>query len=187
MAANASESRLVAVRYARALFDLATEQKALDAVEKDLRAVLALFAEGDTLTRFVSNPTLSRADAGKGVDAILTKLGVSNITTQFFKVLAGNRRLDISRFVIESFLKLLADSRNEVAAHVTSAKPLSSQQLDEISGALAKGLGKKVTLTTDVDAALLGGVIIKAGSTMIDHSVKGRLDKLATTLKASAA
>lgn len=183
MATDEYSSSSVAGRYAAALFDLANEHGSLAAVEKDLKAFRALLDESADLRRMVGSPVISADAQGKALTAILERVGVSGLTSNFLRLIARNRRLFAIDPMISTFLALCARQRGEVAADVTTAHPLNESQLQALSDQLRIALGKDVTITAKVDPAILGGLIVKVGSRMIDSSIRTKLNNLKVSMK----
>ena len=183
MAGHTSEVSGVAGRYANALFELASESNALADVERDLDAFAALIAESSDLKRLVRSPVFSAADQARAVEAILVRAGIGGLVANAVKVTAANRRLFIVPGLIAAFKKLAADKRGEVAAEVTSAEPLSDTHVADLKAALKASLGKDVALATAVDPSLIGGLIVKVGSRMIDGSLRTKLNSLKLVMK----
>lgn len=173
----------VAERYATALFDLALESGAIDAVDADLSRVSALLSESDDLVRLVRSPVFAAEDQLRAVSAILDKVGIGGLVGNFVKVAANNRRLFAVPGMIAGFRQLLAKHRGEVTAEVTSAEALSDAQVAALKEALKAQIGKDVTLSSNVDPALIGGLIVKVGSRMIDTSVRSKLNSLKIAMK----
>ena len=165
----------VAGRYASALFDLAKEENKIAEVEKDLSTFQALLAESDDLGRLVRSPVISSDDQSRAIDAVLVKAGVATLTGNFFKLIAKNRRLFAAADIARAFKALAARDRGEVSAEVASAHVLSDEQVTELKATLKASVGKDVTLSTKVDPSLLGGLVVKIGSRMIDSSLKTKL------------
>jgi F-type H+-transporting ATPase subunit delta len=170
-------------RYATALFDLAVDAKALDSVNGDLAKLGAALAESADLKALTTSPRIKREDAAKAVQAVAHTLGLSALTSNFLGVLAQNRRLGTLGGVIGDFQKLLAAHRAEQAAEVTSAHALNAEQITALKAKLKAGLGTDVTLITKVDPSILGGLIVKVGSKLIDSSLKTKLDGLSLAMK----
>jgi F-type H+-transporting ATPase subunit delta len=173
----------VAERYATALFDLAVEQNALKLVETDLDAISALINESADLKRLIASPVFAADDQARALWAILTRAGIGGLAGNIARVMAANRRLFVLPGTIAAFKRLAAKQRGEIAAEVTSAEPLSDRQVADLRAALKASLGKDVTLNQRVDAALIGGLIVKVGSRMIDDSVKTKLNSLRIAMK----
>jgi F-type H+-transporting ATPase subunit delta len=173
----------VAGRYASALLETANEQGQLAAIEADIDTVQGALAESDDLRRMVRSPVFSAEDQAKALDALLGRIGVNPLTLNFFKVLARNRRLFAAEDIIRAFKALAAEARGEVQAEVTSAVALNDSQLDALKEQLKNSVGKDVQLEATVDPSLLGGLIVKIGSRMIDSSLKTKLATLNTRMK----
>ncbi|HWI28202.1 MAG TPA: F0F1 ATP synthase subunit delta [Stellaceae bacterium] len=183
MAAEAKGVSGLAERYAAALFDLADERKALDAVAGDLQGLRAMLRDSADLRRVIRSPVLSRDEQGKGIAALADKAQISPLTRNFLGLLAQNRRLFALPDMIESFLHRLAERRGEVTAHVVSAQDLSPQQRDAVNEQLRKAVGRKVAVDIEVDPSLLGGLVVKVGSRMVDASLKSKLHRLQLAMK----
>lgn len=173
----------VAERYASALFDLAREGAAIDAVEAELVGVSGLIDESTDFRRLIASPVFSAEEQERAVAAIADKAGIKGLTGNFLRLVARNRRLFALPGAITAFRAMAAAERGEVAAEVTSARPLSDEQVAALKGALKDKLGKDVTLSTLVNPALLGGLVVKVGSRMIDTSLRTRLMTVKTHLK----
>lgn len=173
----------LAGRYATALFDLASEQKALDAVANDLKTLRQMMTDSADLTRLIASPVIGREDQAKAMTALAEHAGFNTLTRNVIGVLAMNRRLFALSDVIGSFLALLSESRNEIAADVTSAAPLSEQQVSAVAEALRQAMGRNVTVNTKVDQRLLGGLVVRVGSRMVDSSLRTKLQKLQLAMK----
>ncbi|MGC6485473.1 MAG: F0F1 ATP synthase subunit delta [Candidatus Puniceispirillales bacterium] len=171
-------------RYANALYQLAEEKGRVDAVAVDLRAILDLIEESEDFSRFISSPAISRDDQKKAVSAILEKAGADDLVQQFIGVVAENGRLFAVKAIIDQFLTDLAARRGEVSAEVISATSIDSDLQDEVKKAVAKVAGSdKVSLSMRVDPSLIGGLIVRVGSRMIDSSIKSKLNRLEMTMK----
>lgn len=170
-------------RYATALFALARDEKKIDAVEASLNALRGALDESADLRALTTSPVLSRAEAEKGVAAIAGPLGLDDITTRFLGVLAQNRRLNQLGLVIRDFRTLAARHRGEATAEVTSAHPLGAKQVTELKKQLKSRLGRDVAVELTVDPAILGGLVVRIGSQMIDSSIRTRLNSLAHAMK----
>ena len=173
----------MAGRYAAALFELAKEERQLPQVEADLAAFRAMLDASADLRRLVRSPVISAEDQAKAMGAILGRAGCSPLTANFFKLIARNRRLFAAADMIRNFRALLARERGEVSADVASAHPLSPTQLNALKDALRVQLGKDVRVNTRVDPNLLGGLVVKVGSKMIDSSLRTKLDNLKVAMK----
>ena len=173
----------LAGRYATALFELARDGKQIATVEKSLETLKAALGESADLTRLTQSPLLSRADGGKGIAAAAASLGLDDLTRNFLGVLASNRRLAELPAMMRAFAALAAADRGEVTAQVTSAHPLGDDQVAALKAQLKRRIGRDVALDVDVDPALLGGLVVRIGSQMIDSSIRTRLNSLAHAMK----
>lgn len=176
----------VAYRYASALFDLARESEALDRVEADVAAVRALVEESADLRRLMASPVFSAAEQIRALDALLQKAEITGLVANFIKLAARNRRLFAVPDMLKVFGQLLAAHRGETVAVVTSAEPLSPSHLDALREALAAKAGGSIKLETHVDPSLIGGLVVRLGSQMIDTSVRTRLQSLKHAMKEAA-
>ncbi|HEY5081911.1 MAG TPA: F0F1 ATP synthase subunit delta [Bauldia sp.] len=183
MAGSSVHSSVVAERYANALFELASEENALGAVEKDLDRFTGLMAESADFTRLVKSPVFSSDEQLRAVTGILERDEIGGLVASLVKVAAANRRLFVVPDMIAAFKRLAAKQRGEVAAEVTSAERLTDGQTADLKAALKASLGKDVTLTAHVDPALIGGLIVKVGSRMIDGSLRTKLNSLKLAMK----
>ncbi len=174
----------MAGRYATALFDLALEQKALDAVRQDLDRFDALIAESPDLARLVRSPVFGAEEQLKALSAILDKAGIKGIAANFLRVITTNRRLFAVRDMIRGFRALLARHRGEVTAQVTVAEQLSEKNRDALKSALKSVTGgKDIDLAVDVEPGIIGGLIVKIGSRMIDSSLRTKLNAIKFAMK----
>lgn len=171
-------------RYARALFDLAIEGKALAAVEASLATLTEALAESADLKALISSPQVGRAAAGAAIAAVAQALGIDGLTKNFLGVLAANRRLALLPAVIRDFAALNAARKGEVTATVTAAHKLTAAQHEALAAKLKAGIGCEVVLNVNIDPSILGGLVVRVGSRMIDSSLKTRLDMLGQALKA---
>ncbi len=173
----------IARPYAAALFDLAKSEGSIDAVEAGLNDLQKLASESEDFRRFLRSPVIA-ADAKAGVaDTILAKAQANATVANFVKVVARNGRLFALPAIIKAFQGLTAAERGEVSADVTSAAPLSSAQLKSLADTLKGKIGKTVTLTEHVDPSLIGGLVVKVGSRMIDSSLKTKLTAMKIAMK----
>jgi len=170
-------------RYATALFELARDARAIPAVESSLNTVRDAIAQSADFKALTTSPLISRSDAGKGVAAAAGALKLDDTTTRFLGVLAQNRRLAELPAIIRAFRGLAASYRGETTAEVTSAHPLDAKQVDALKQQLRTRIGRDVTVDLSVDPSLLGGLVVKIGSQMIDSSIKTRLNSLAHAMK----
>lgn len=186
----ASETSLVggrvtglAGRYATALFELALEAGALDAVAADMKALGGLLSDSEDLVAMVRSPLLSRSQQEAAIAAILEKGNANTLTRNFAGLLASKRRLFALGDIIKAFGVLLAAHKGEVEADVVSAAPLSDEQLAALKDQLRSAMGREIQVNVSVDEALIGGLVLKVGSRMIDASLATRLSNLERTMK----
>jgi len=170
-------------RYASALFELASEQGQVTAVEGDLDRLGEAISASDDLAALIRNPQVSRDAAARAMDAVAGVLGVSGLTKNFLGVLAGNRRLFALHDIIRAFSAIAAAQRGEVTAQVTSAHPLGEDQLAALTQKLKAREGKEVKVKASVDPDILGGLVVRIGSKQIDSSIRTRLNSLAHAMK----
>ncbi len=170
-------------RYATALFELARDSKALTQVETSLGNVRKALDESPTFRLLVASPVVSRGDATRAVAAVGGELQLDPTTAKFLGVLAQNRRLNQLPQIIRAFRQLAAQHRGETTAEVTSAHPLDDDQVGALKQQLRTRLGRDVNVDLSVDPSLLGGLVVKIGSQMIDSSIKTRLNSLAHAMK----
>lgn len=175
----------IARRYATAFFALAQEQSQIDLIAKDIDAVGALVASGGDFTRFTDNATIKRADQVKAITAIAKHLKLSPLTEKFLGSLAAKRRLDALPEIVSAVKGLIADHKGEVTAEVTAAQALDQKQIGDIATHLKKVLGKEIKVILAVDPEIMGGLVIKVGSQLIDSSVRTKLERLHRALKNS--
>ena len=170
-------------RYALALFELAEQGRTIDQVETSLARVRAALDQSDDLRALVASPVVQRGAATKAMLATADALGVDPTTKSFLGVLAENRRLGQLPAIIRAFRTLAALHRGETTAEVTSAYPLSDDQVTELKHQLRGRLGREVSVDLAVDPDLLGGLVVRIGSQMIDSSIRTRLNALASAMK----
>ena len=173
----------LAGRYATALFGLARDEQQIDAVTRSLDTLEAATAESADFRALVSSPLINRAEAGRAIRALTPTLGIDPITGKFIGVLAENGRLSELKAVIKAVRKLAADNRGETTAEVASAHPLNDDQVARIKSNLKARLGRDVAIDAKVDPALLGGLVVRLGSQMIDASIRTKLNSLALAMK----
>jgi F-type H+-transporting ATPase subunit delta len=173
----------LAGRYANAVFELAQDQKAVDAVSTDLGSLRRALESSPDLARLVRSPVFSAEDQAKALKAILEKMGAHPLTSKFVLLLAHKRRLFALIQVIAAYEHLVAKSRGETEAEITAARHLNDDEIAELKSVLKTGLGKEPRLHSRIDPTLLGGLIVKIGSRMIDSSLRTKLDSLRAAMK----
>jgi F-type H+-transporting ATPase subunit delta len=183
LASEATGVSGIAERYAAALFDLADERRVLDEVASDLRELRAMLAASLDLSRLVRSPVLTRGEQGKAISALAAHAGFSPLVRDFLAVVAKNRRLFAVPAMIEAYLEKLAERRGEITAQVIAARQLSETQLTLLGDQLRRSVGRRVSVDTRVDPGLIGGMIVKVGSRMVDGSIKSKLQRLQLAMK----
>ncbi len=183
MSEPASISLGIAGRYAQALFELAREGNALSALEADADALGAALAVSPELGEMIASPVISREDQAAAMAAVAKKLGVSALTANTIALMAGKRRLFVLPQLVADLKSRIAAEKGEVTADVTAPVALTPAQAEALAAALKAKVGKTVKLNTTVDESLIGGLIVKLGSTMIDTSVKAKLASLQNAMK----
>ncbi|MCD7058270.1 F0F1 ATP synthase subunit delta [Pelagibacterium xiamenense] len=169
--------------YATALFDLASEANAIEDTEKSLDAIAALIDSNDDFAKFLESPTITADKKGEVLEAILAKAKTPELVANTLRLVAKNGRLYAVPAIISLYKDLAADARNEVSADVVSAAPLSDAQSAELAKVLKDKIGKAVSLKTRVDESLIGGLVVKVGSKMIDTSLKTKLSAMKIAMK----
>ena len=183
MAAQTSEQGGLAERYAAALLELAEDKRAIDAVAGDLAALGNMIADSSDLQKMISSPLMDRVEQARAIGAVTKAAGFGDLAQRFVGLVAANRRLFALPAIIKAFKKMLADKRGEVAAEVTAAHALTDAQKAAVSEAIKRVVGGKVSIDMKVDPSLLGGLIVRVGSRMIDGSVRTKLQKLQLAMK----
>lgn len=183
MAGDAPLAPGMAGRYATALFELALERKALDAVTADLEAFDAMVMENPELSRLVHSPVFRAEIQAKALSALLEKAGIGGIAANFLKVVASNRRLFAVRPMVKAFRMLVAHYKGEATAQVTFAEKPSDQHLTAIKDALKAVTKKNVQIDTKIDPSIIGGLIVKLGSRMVDTSLRSKLNSIKHAMK----
>lgn len=183
MAAEDPSVSGVSGRYATALFELARDEKSVDAVKADLDKFAALLNESADLARLVRSPVFTADDQRKALAAVLAKAGISGVTANFINVLTANRRLFAVSDVIRAFNALVAKFKGEATADVTVAEALSDKNLDALKAALKSVTGKDVALNVKVDPSIIGGLVVKLGSRMVDSSLRTKLNSIKHAMK----
>ena len=174
----------MAGRYATALFELALENKAVDAVKKDLDQFHALIADSADLNRLVRSPVFDADEQLKALSAVLAKAGIGGLAANFLRVITTNRRLFAVRDMIRGYRALVARHKGEVTAHVTVAEKLNDTHLNALKSALKSVTsGKDIDLDVKIDPAIIGGLIVKVGSRMVDSSLRTKLNSIKLAMK----
>lgn len=183
MASHDSHSAGLALRYATAVFELAAEERGIDRLASDFAGLKTMLAQSPELARLVRSPLFSRQQQAAGMESVLAKAGAGDLTRKLVLLLAEKRRLFALADIIGAFEQLLARHRGEVAADVTSARELTAEETAELRRVLKDKLGREPRLTAHVDPKLLGGIVLKVGSRMVDSSLRTKLDGLRAAMK----
>ena len=178
-----ANSQSLAGRYASALYELADKDRVLDAIAEDLVKFRQLMLESEDLNRLIRSPVISRSDQNNGLMAILENAKAKPLTKKFIGAVVMNRRIFVVADIIDVFMSELAERRGEIKATVVSAVELSAKQLKDLTGSLNKALGQKVSIDLTVDTSLIGGLIVRVGSRMIDSSIRSKLQRLQIAMK----
>lgn len=173
----------LAQRYATALFDLALESDSLDRVATDLASLRRMVSGSRDLSRLVRAPVFSRDEQKKGMQALLRKMDANILTARFILLLAAKRRLFALIEIIAAFDSLIAKRRGEITAQVISARELRDVELEELKQAIKTNLKLEPVMETQIDPSLLGGVIVRIGSRMIDSSLRTKLEGMRTAMR----
>ncbi|MBA3667649.1 MAG: F0F1 ATP synthase subunit delta [Sphingomonas sp.] len=173
----------LAGRYALALFGLARDQQQIDAVTRSLDSLEVALAQSSDFRALVSSPLVGRVDAAKAIAALIPTLGVDPITANFLRVLAKNGRLGELKNVIRAVRTLASGHRGETSAEVTTAHPLDDAQVAELKAKLKARVGRDVAIDAKVDPNILGGIVVRLGSQMIDASIRTKLNTLAQAMR----
>jgi len=173
----------LAGRYASALFDLARDKKQIDAVGRSLGALNQALLDSKEFAELIGSPLVSREEAGKAFAALAPKLGLDPVTTNFLGVLARNGRKNALRPIIRAYGRLASEHRGETTAEVVTARPLNDDQIAALKAQLRVRAGRDVTLETEVDPNILGGIVVMLGSQRIDASIRTKLNRLALAMK----
>ena len=183
MADTGSTSSGVAARYATAVFELAKEAKQLPAVEKDLDALAEALEESTDLGDLISNPVYTRDQLVDAIGAISKKMGISDTMAGTLGLMGSKRRLNVLPQLVATVKQMIAEEKGEVTAEVTAAKALTKAQQDKLAKTLKASVGKDVKINVSVDKSLIGGLIVKVGSRMVDSSIKSKLSNLQNAMK----
>ena len=173
----------MAGRYATALFELAREPNAIDAVKADLERFDALVAESPDLARLVRSPVFSADEQLHALSAVLDRAGIGGLAAQFLKLVTTNRRLFAARDMVRGFRELVAQHKGEATAEITVAEQLKDDHVAALRSALKAVSGKDVDLKIKIDPAIIGGLVVKLGSRMVDSSLRTKLNAIKHAMK----
>lgn len=180
---SAAGTENIARRYAKAFFELASEQNQIAQIEQDMDTLAQLATQGGDFARFIQNTTVPRAQQSNAIVAIAKHLKVSALSEKFVGTLAQNQRLPVLAQVVAAVQKLIAAHKGEATAEVTSAIELSDAQIKQLADHLKKIMGLTVKINVTVDPAIVGGLVVRVGSKLMDASVKTKLERLHRALK----
>lgn len=180
---SASLTSGISGRYATALFELAKDAKQLDGLDSDVATLSEALTSSADLTSMINSPVYTRAEQGAAIAGVAKAMELSDLTANTLKLMATKRRLFVLPEMLNSIRALIAEEKGEVTADVTVAKPMSKKQSDDLATALKKAVGKDVNIETTVDESLIGGLVVKVGSRMIDSSIRAKLNKLQNVMK----
>ena len=183
MSEPASISSGIAARYAQALFELAKESGALPVLEADAHALHAALSESADLRSVIASPVIARDDQARAMGAVAAKMGVSALMTNTIALMAQKRRLFVLPQMVGDLVSRIAAEKGEMTAEVTAATALTPDQAAKLAATLKARVGKDVILKTTVDESLIGGLVVKLGSTMIDTSIRSKLAALQNAMK----
>ena len=180
---SASMSLSIASRYAQALFEIAKDDKTLKALEADAEALGAALAASPDLAAMIASPVIGRDEQAAAMAAVAKKMGVSAMTANTMALMASKRRLFVLPQLVANLKARIAEEKGEMTAEVASAASLSAAQAKKLAATLKASVGKEIILNTTVDESLIGGLVVKLGSVMIDTSVKSKLAALQNAMK----
>ena len=183
MSEPASISTGIAERYATAVYDLAREANQVDAIEGDLTALEAALNDSDDFRRLTTSPLYTREEQEQAIKVLAEKMGLTKIMANTLQLMAQKRRLFALPALVKALRETIAEAKGEITAEVTTAKALTKTQSDKLAKSLTASTGKKVSLHATVDESLIGGLVVKVGSKMIDTSIRSRLDSLQNAMK----
>jgi F-type H+-transporting ATPase subunit delta len=179
----ASISTGIAKRYATAVYDLAKETKAVKAIETDIAALQDAMAQSGDFNAMIHSPIYTRDQQGAAVTALAKKMKLSDVMSNTLALMAQKRRLFVLPQLVQTLREVIAEDKGEVTADVTSAKALTKTQSDKLAKTLTASMGKTVTIHATVDESLIGGLVVKVGSKMIDTSIRSKLNSLQNVMK----
>ncbi|MEM7642279.1 MAG: F0F1 ATP synthase subunit delta [Pseudomonadota bacterium] len=183
MSEPASISTGIAARYAQAVFDLSREADGLAKLEADVTALDEAIRASSDLREAMSSPIVTREDQGNAIAAVAAKMGLGDVLTNTLRLMASKRRLFVAPQMVAALKGMLAEEKGEVTAEIRTAKELTKTQSDKLAETLKASTGKDVNLDVTVDETLIGGLVVKIGSRMIDTSVRAKLNALQNTMK----
>ncbi|MEM9578671.1 MAG: F0F1 ATP synthase subunit delta [Pseudomonadota bacterium] len=183
MSETASISTSIAGRYATAVYEIAKDENAVPALEDDINALRSALAESDDFRALINSPVYTREEQSSAISALAAKMGLSGTVANTLSLMAQKRRLFVLPHLLSTLREVIAEDKGEVTADVVSAKALTKAQSDKLSKTLTASTGKTVTLNATVDESLIGGLVVKVGSRMIDTSIRSKLNSLQNAMK----
>lgn len=183
MSEPASISSGIAKRYATAIFEIAQEDGSLDRIAEDARTIRSALDESDAFRDLINSPIYSREAQEAGIAALAERMELSDTVRNTLRLMATKRRLFVLPALVDALQRMIAEARGEVSADVTSARPLGDDQRSRLSETLKSAMGRDVALNASVDEGLIGGLVVKVGSRMIDTSIRSKLNALRNTMK----
>ena len=172
----------ISKRYARAFFDIAREQNKIEEYYQELSQFDSVISQNKSLKEFLANPIFEQASKKGVVEALIGKMGLTGMTASFLRVLVDKKRIDILNDIVVCYRQLMDEALKKVRVNVKTAFPLSEEMKSFISSNLEKAMGRKVNMTVEEDASLLGGVVIRVGDTLYDGSIKNQLNNMRNLL-----
>ena len=172
----------ISKRYARAFFDIASEEKQLERYYNEINQFASIIAQNKALGEFLANPVFEQESKKGVVENIIGKLQLSGMTVNFLKLLVDKKRIDVLRDIIFFYRQLMDESLKKVRVNLKTAFPLSSEMQDYITSSLEKVTGRKVEVSVEKDPGLLGGIVIGVGDTLYDGSIKSQLNNMRNLL-----
>jgi F-type H+-transporting ATPase subunit delta len=179
----ASISSGIAARYATAIFEISKENNSLSELEANVTELAAALGDSADLSALIASPILTRADQAKAISAVADKMGLTSVMKNGLAVMAEKRRLFVLPALLNELSALIAEEKGEVTAEVASAKALTKTQSEKLAKTLAARVGKDVKINATVDEDLIGGLVVKVGSKMIDTSIRSKLNSLQNAMK----
>ncbi len=183
MSEPASISSGIAARYATAIFEISKESNSLAKLESNITDLASALTDSADLRDLISSPVVTRTDQGAAIAAIGKKMGLEDVMQNGLSLMAEKRRLFVLPQLVAQLRAMIADHKGEVTADVTSAKALTKTQADKLAKTLKVNIGKDVKINTTVDENLIGGLVVKVGSKMIDTSIRSKLNSLQNAMK----
>ncbi|MEE4188128.1 MAG: F0F1 ATP synthase subunit delta [Roseobacter sp.] len=183
MSEPASISTSIAARYATAIYEIAKEEKALKALEDDINTLQGALAGSEDFRALISSPIYSRDEQAVAISALAAKMGLTGTMANTLALMAQKRRLFVVPNLLATLRDIIAEDKGELTADVVSAKALTQTQVDKLAKTLKASTGKTVTLNATVDESLIGGLVVKVGSRMIDTSIRAKLNSLQNAMK----